>query len=174
MKKLLFAILALLALPLNSSAQFGLLNAAVDRAANRVAARKIDEAIDRKVAEKTDDYHRALLTEGRLVSYRIQFEPNTATLLPDSYSMLTELTRLLQQQPNLRLSIEAHTLRTGNATASLALAQQRADVVRAALVKNGIAATRLKARGIGEAQPLSTDDSEEMNQLNQRVEFVKL
>lgn len=173
--KLLFFLGAVLSLlPLRSQAQFGLLTGAVDRAANRVAEREINKAVDRKISEKTGAYYGQLLENGRVVSHNIGFEEGTATLLTESQPFVKGMADLLRRNPDLRLRIEAHTLLGGNAPANLKLSQWRAETVRAALIGLGIDGTRLTVKGLGSSQPLYTQPDDEYAPLNQRLEFVKL
>ncbi|MCC2547213.1 OmpA family protein [Hymenobacter sp. BT175] len=164
---------ALALLPLASQAQFGYLTSAVERAAERAASRKIEDAVERKLTEKTEAYYNSLITDGRFVSYRMQFEPGTATLLPDAQPVISSLVKVMKDRPGMKLTIEVHSLLEGDAVANLALSKRRAEVIRAAFVQAGIPIQRLKANGMGEKVPLSTDTADGLDALNQRVEFVK-
>lgn len=174
--KLLFTICGavLSLLPLRSQAQFGLLTGAVDRAANRVAEREINKAVDRKISEKTGNYYGQLLENGRVVSHSIGFEEGTATLLAEAQPFVKGMADMLRRNPDVQLRIEAHTLLTGDKTANLKLSQRRAEAVRAALIGLGIDGNRLTVKGLGSSQPLYTQPDDEYALLNQRLEFVKL
>jgi OOP family OmpA-OmpF porin len=53
------------------------------------------------------------------------------------------------------------------------LSEKRAQAVKAWLVKEGIAASRLTTKGLGATKPLKPNDTAEGRAENRRVEFVK-
>jgi OOP family OmpA-OmpF porin len=62
----------------------------------------------------------------------------------------------------------------GQIESNLKLSQARADaVVQALAEKHGIAATRLKAYGVGPLAPVASNDTDEGKVKNRRVELVK-
>ena len=69
--------------------------------------------------------------------------------------------------------IEGHTDSTGTKALNQTLSQQRADAVVAWLVKNGIAAARLTAAGLGDTRLIADNATEDGRARNRRVEFVK-
>ena len=60
----------------------------------------------------------------------------------------------------------------GSAAFNQAQAQTRASAVTAYLESHGVAAHRLIARGVGEAQPINTDNTPEGRSLNRRIELT--
>ena len=75
--------------------------------------------------------------------------------------------------PNIRLEVQGHTDNVGQAAYNQKLSGQRADSVRAYLVKAGIDPTRLVSKGYGMAQPLVPNNSESNRALNRRVQFIR-
>lgn len=113
------------------------------------------------------------ITRERLViTERIYFDTNRATLRPVSLAVLDEVAEVLMAHPEIqRLRVEGHTDAQGPDLVNLRLSELRAAAVRDYLVSRGVAAERLSAVGYGETRPLegaATPDSE----LNRRVEFV--
>lgn len=80
--------------------------------------------------------------------------------------------KFLARYPNLPVSIEGHSDSRGAAAANKKISRQRAESVREALIKLGIDGTRLKVVGLGESQPIASNDSDSGRAKNRRVEIV--
>ena len=83
----------------------------------------------------------------------LHYALDSVTILPESYPVLDGLVRQLEEQPRLRLLVEAHTDRQGTAAHNEALARERAAAVRSYLVSRGIAPERLQVAGYGSRRP---------------------
>jgi len=68
------------------------------------------------------------------------------------------------------IEISGHTDDVGDDASNLTLSQQRAESVRNYLIKKGIAANRVVAKGYGETMPVTTGTSDEARQKNRRTE----
>jgi outer membrane protein OmpA-like peptidoglycan-associated protein len=112
---------------------------------------------------------------GRIVTHGILFDPDAYKIKGESFKTLKNIGRLLEDDPDLRLSIEGHTDSDGSDDHNLTLSKNRAASVRTYLSsKYGISADRLESKGWGETKPLDTNDSAEGKANNRRVELVKL
>jgi outer membrane protein OmpA-like peptidoglycan-associated protein len=107
-----------------------------------------------------------------VVLQNIQFEFNSSALTEDSQTGIAMLTAFLKRNPELRVELAGHTDDVGNANYNLRLSSERAEVVRKALVDNGIEASRLTAKGYGTTKPLVPNDSDEHRALNRRTEMI--
>ncbi len=121
-----------------------------------------------------------VLTSGRVrveqdqvvLTDRIFFETDSATIERASFPLLQELTAVLIQHPELtRIAIHGHTDDVGDEAHNLSLSLNRASAVRTFLVASGIAEDRLTAYGFGESQPLIVETSTAARAANRRVEF---
>jgi outer membrane protein OmpA-like peptidoglycan-associated protein len=86
---------------------------------------------------------------------------------------------LVAQAAPLRQSVTVelvgHTDITGVEASNLPLSRQRADQIRAALLRDGIKSATLLPRGVGTSQPVRDDGTEEGRRLNRSVTFkIKL
>lgn len=106
-------------------------------------------------------------------SYRldnVHFDTDKASLRPDSYTQLNELLEYLQRHSTTNIEIAGHTDNTGTAAHNSKLSQDRANTIRDYLVKKGIKANRVTAKGYGDSQPVADNATEEGRQLNRRTE----
>jgi outer membrane protein OmpA-like peptidoglycan-associated protein len=113
--------------------------------------------------------------DGKIVTHGILFDSDSYTIKGESYRTLQDIGQLLQDDPNLRLSIEGHTDSDGTDEHNVTLSQNRANSVLEYLVSSyGVARDRLEAKGWGESQPMDTNDTPEGKANNRRVELVRL
>jgi OOP family OmpA-OmpF porin len=106
------------------------------------------------------------------VLQQVHFETGSATILPDSFPMLGELTALLKANPSIKkMRIEGHTDNRGNADLNLDLSKRRAASVLGWLTSHGIESGRLESEGYGLTRPIETNDTDAGRLANRRVEF---
>jgi len=110
---------------------------------------------------------------GHVAVYGIHFDTGKAAIQPDSEQVLGEIVKLLQQSPDLKLRVEGHTDNQDTAAANQLLSEKRAQAVVAWLTSQGIAASRLMAKGFGQTHALMDNSTEEGRAKNRRVELVK-
>lgn len=115
----------------------------------------------------------AINKSGHLAVYGIHFDTGKAEILPDSEATLNEIVKLMQQDSTLKLRVEGHTDNQGDAAANQALSERRAQAVVAWLTEHDVAASRLTAKGFGQAKPIADNSSEEGRAKNRRVELTK-
>lgn len=98
------------------------------------------------------------------------FDTGLATLKPASYKALNDLFEAMKLKPILIIEIAGHTDNTGTVEINMKLSQDRADAVRNYLIKNGIAANRVTAKGYGDTEPVADNATDEGKQKNRRTE----
>ncbi len=112
---------------------------------------------------------------GKIVTHGILFDVNSFTIKGQSYKTLKNIGRILEDDPDLRLSIEGHTDADGADESNQTLSQKRAQAVCDYLsAKYGVDSGRLEAKGWGEGKPLDSNDSAEGKANNRRVELIQL
>ena len=82
---------------------------------------------------------------------------------------IVELPELMAAVPHFVVTFPAFQVRIEGA--NQVLSNQRAAAVAAILAANGISKEAIMVRGVGTAQPLRTEDSEEARRLNRSVTF---
>lgn len=126
-----------------------------------------------RLAEGGKDYRKELVTLGRIVTHGITFDSGSDALKPESGPTLRNILQLLQEDGALRFEVQGHTDNQGGDKVNQPLSERRAQAVKAWLTKQGVAASRLAARGLGAAKPIDTNGTSEGRANNRRVEFVK-
>jgi OmpA-OmpF porin, OOP family len=111
---------------------------------------------------------------GHVAVYEILFDTGRADLKPESGAALAEIARMLAQSPKVTLHVVGHTDNVGALAQNLDLSKRRAEAVVTALATtHKVAATRLRADGVGPLAPVASNDSDAGRAKNRRVELVK-
>lgn len=100
----------------------------------------------------------------------VYFETGKADISPKSFKELNELADYMTLKKTLGIEISGHTDNVGKPESNLKLSQDRANSVRAYLIKKGIAENRILAKGYGDTQPIDSNDTEAGKQKNRRTE----
>lgn len=101
---------------------------------------------------------------------QVSFEGDRLT--SDSRTILDEVVKLLQSEASLRFIVRSHTDEQSAAGKAVELTQKRAKAVITYLTSKGIDASRLRAEGVGDAEPKFPNLSDRNRRRNNRVEFV--
>lgn len=101
---------------------------------------------------------------------KVYFDTGKSTLRPESYKEIDNLAEFLLQKKNMVIEIAGHTDNVGKREANQKLSQDRADAVRNYLIKKGVKAANVLAKGYGDTQSIATNDSDAGKQKNRRTE----
>ncbi|MGH7657509.1 MAG: OmpA family protein [Gemmatimonadales bacterium] len=127
------------------------------------------------VAAGGRELYDALAADGRVSTQGIFFDTGSDQIRPESTPTLREIGDMLESHADLKLLIEGHTDNTGAAAANQTLSEQRANAVRQFLIENyGVEGARLQAKGLGQTEPVASNDTPEGRQNNRRVDLVKM
>lgn len=126
-----------------------------------------------RLAEGGKDIKSVLDTDGKIITHGILFDTGKDLIKPESQPTLKMILGLLNDNPNLKFSIEGHTDNQGNKGINQPLSEKRAVAVKNWLAGKGIAPARLKTAGFGDTKPIDANKSSEGRANNRRVEFVK-
>ncbi|HQU69830.1 MAG TPA: OmpA family protein [Albidovulum sp.] len=106
-----------------------------------------------------------------LAKTKISFEPGSAQLTRESGDVLDRIAEVLKGCPDAPIEIGGHTDAQGREEMNLALSEDRAEAVLAALMERRILTASLTATGYGETVPVADNDSETGRETNRRIEF---
>ena len=99
----------------------------------------------------------------------ILFRFASAELLPSSIKSLNEVVQILSDNPELKLTIEAHADNRGTPERNLMWSERRAKAVADYFISKGINPERLNWKGYGDTQPLADNKTEKGRSQNRRV-----
>lgn len=99
------------------------------------------------------------------------FDTNSAKLRGVSIQKLDEVVGFADKYKDAKLEVTGHTDSRGTKAYNQKLSEKRAESVKAYLVKKGVAATRITAKGYGLEQPMADNKTADGRAQNRRVEI---
>ena len=135
---------------------------------------------DDYIVPTNDDGEEIIILERQLpadkvvnIELHVQFDLNKATIKDEFDEDIKKVATFLTKYPETETLIEGHTCNLGSDEHNKALSLRRAESVRKVLIdKYSIAKERLKFRGVGEAEPIADNSTEEGRVKNRRVMAV--
>ena len=106
-----------------------------------------------------------------LVMNNIQFEVNSANLLPAGKAELDKLVSLMKANPTMEILLSGHTSAEGSAAANRDLSLRRVKSCKDYLAGKGIDEGRITLKGYGPDKPIAPNDTEANRARNRRVEM---
>ena len=100
------------------------------------------------------------------------FETNKADLSDESIVELSNVIKLLTDNPTLHIEIQGHTDNRGSKAYNQKLSERRAKSVVDYLIEHGIAPERLTSKGYGLTKPVATNKTEAGRAENRRTELL--
>ena len=108
-------------------------------------------------------------------SYQINdivFGLNSAELTDNTRLVINAFIEFLRENPKVHATIEGYTDNVGSEEDNQKLSEQRAKAVYDYLIANRVRSDRLQYKGMGSANPVATNDTEEGRAKNRRTVFV--
>jgi outer membrane protein OmpA-like peptidoglycan-associated protein len=137
----------------------------------------IGNNLDRQAAElqQSMDSRVQIINNGNELIVRmpqdILFPVDSAAVNPGLQDDLRALAASLQRYPNSTVQVVGHTDNTGAASYNQNLSERRANAVSAVLISAGVSSARIRAFGLGESDPLTSNLTEEGRAQNRRVDI---
>jgi outer membrane protein OmpA-like peptidoglycan-associated protein len=85
--------------------------------------------------------------------------------------MLEQFSAYLLRNEAIGVHVIGHTDDRGDAAENQSLSERRAQSVAQALLTNGVDAQRVSSEGLGQSEPIATNETEKGRSLNRRTEF---
>ena len=100
------------------------------------------------------------------------FEFDSSTLQPNAKTNIYKLADILKKYPDSNILIAGHTDSDGAEEYNQSLSERRAQAVSDYTKLQGVNPSRLSIIGLGENEPIATNETVEGKQLNRRVEIA--
>ena len=102
----------------------------------------------------------------------VTFAFDRSDIQPQFYKVLDEVSGTLNQYPSTTIDVVGHADSVGTDVYNQALSERRASSVASYLTTRGVLPARLYVAGMGERQPIASNDTEAGRAQNRRVEII--
>ncbi|MEZ4415580.1 MAG: OmpA family protein [Gemmatimonadota bacterium] len=156
-----------------STAKGAILGAVIGGTAGAIIGSQMDEQAD-GLEDDLEDATVERVGEGIQVTFDsgILFGFDSDRLLPDAQTNLTNLAESLRDYPGTNVLVVGHTDATGSDSYNQGLSERRAGAAARFLMDRGVDADRIDRQGLGETEPVASNETEEGRALNRRVEVA--
>lgn len=156
-----------------STAKGAIIGAVVGGAAGAIIGAQMDKQA-KDLEQNIEGAKVERVGEGIQVTFAsgLLFDFDSDVIRAEAATNLRELARSLDQYPNTDLVIIGHTDQVGSATYNQSLSERRANAAATYLMSQGVSGARIITRGLGESEPIASNDTEAGRQANRRVEVA--
>jgi len=150
-----------------------IIGAAVGGATGAVIGHKMDKQAE-EIKKTVPDAKVERVGEGIVVEFSsaVLFGFDKSNLSYDAKTSLNKLVIVLNTYPDTDIQVQGHTDSQGSEAYNKKLSVRRASAVSDYLRNNGISSNRISIIGYGETMPKYTNNTEDGQSQNRRVEFL--
>ena len=153
------------------------LGAIIGAAVGGTAGVLIGNYMDKQAEEMQNDIAGAEIErvgEGIKITFDsgILFATNSSTLEPEAKRNIIKLATILNKYPDTNILVTGHTDSDGTDDYNQALSERRAKAVSDYATMQGVPSSRFSVIGLGENEPVATNDTQDGKHLNRRVEIA--
>ena len=130
-------------------------------------AREIKTALPGAEVERVNEGIKVTMKENM-----VNFAFNSSELSSSAKTNLDKLAKVLVNNPDTNINIYGHTDNKGTDAYNMTLSEKRAKSVVNYLASHGVKKNRMFAKGMGESDPVATNETEAGRAENRRVEFA--
>ena len=127
-------------------------------------ARELEQNIKGAKVERVGEGIQVTFESGLLYDF------DSDVVRPEAKTNLRELAMSLEKYPGSDLLILGHTDDQGSDEYNQGLSERRANAAAGYLRSQGVSGSRIATRGLGETEPVASNDSDAGRQANRRVE----
>ena len=151
--------------------------AIIGAAVGGTAGALIGSHMDKQAEEMERDIENAKIErigEGIKITFDsgILFETNSSTLQSQAKTNIANLAVILNKYPDTNILVTGHTDFDGTDEYNQSLSERRAESVSDYTMGQGVTSSRFSVIGLGETEPIATNETVEGKQLNRRVEIA--
>lgn len=147
--------------------------ALIGAATGAVLGGAVGNRLDKQAKELAQVAETRRTEEGILVNLKndILFETGKANLKSEAVERISQIGDILAKYPEDRIVVVGHTDNTGSDAFNQRLSENRANAVKVQLLSRGVPAENITVMGMGESQPVASNDVPEGRAKNRRVEL---
>ena len=156
-----------------NTAMGAIIGATVGGVAGAIIGKKMDQQAE-EMKKVLGDAEVRREGEGIVINFKekVLFAFNSSDLGGNAQGNLDKLVNILNRYPDTNIEVIGHTDSKGTDSYNQSLSERRASAVTSYLRTHNINSGRLSAKGMGESDPVASNDSEDGRAQNRRVEFV--
>lgn len=158
---------------LDNTAAGAIIGAAIGGTAGALIGRHMDKQAE-EMRKDLENAKIERIGEGIKITFDsgILFAFDSAELQPEAKTNIENLARVLNKYPDTNILIEGDTDNVGTEEYNQKLSERRAQAVADYQKSLGVAASRMSTVGLGESNPVVSNDTEEGRRQNRRVEIA--
>jgi outer membrane protein OmpA-like peptidoglycan-associated protein len=156
-----------------STAKGAIIGAVVGGAAGAIIGHQMDQQA-KELAQDIPGATVERVGEGIQVTFAsgLLFDFDSDVVRGDAGANLRTLAKSLDKYPGSDLLIVGHTDNVGDASYNQRLSERRSAAAASFLASQGVARSRISTRGLGETEPVASNDSDAERSKNRRVEVA--
>jgi len=156
------------------TAQGAIIGAALGGTAGAIIGRRMDQKAE-ELERRLENAEVERVGEGILITFDsgILFDFDASDLRPAARTNLSQLAVTLEDmEEDAILMVAGHTDSVGQESYNLRLSERRAEAAANYVVSAGLPRSNVRAVGLGESEPVATNETEAGRQDNRRVEVA--
>ena len=156
-----------------STAKGAIIGAVVGGAAGAIIGHQMDKQA-KELEQNIKGAKVERVGEGIQVTFEsgLLYDFDSDAVRPEAKTNLQELAKSLDNYPGTDLVIIGHTDQVGSQAYNQGLSERRARSAATYLVSQGVSGSRIATRGLGETEPIATNETEAGRQANRRIEVA--